>query len=113
MSYLTHEFDLVISNSLVHHLPNPLPFFQEIKRVLKPSGKVLIRDLLRPQTLSQLEQIIQQANLDYNPHQEKLFRDSLHAAFTIDEITQFVTQAGFVNFKIYQSSPRHWTLLLA
>ncbi len=104
------EFDLVISNSLVHHLPDPLPFFQEVKRVLKPFGSVLIRDLLRPETVSQLEEIVNQANLNYNPHQEKLFRDSLYASFTLDEVTNFVHTAGLNHAKIYQSSNRHWTL---
>jgi ubiquinone/menaquinone biosynthesis C-methylase UbiE len=110
LPFSSGDFDLVISNSLVHHLPNPLPFFQEVKRVLKPTGSVLIRDLLRPETVSQLEDIVNQANLNYNPLQEKLFRDSLYASFTLDEITNFAQTSGLNHAKIYQSSNRHWTL---
>ncbi|HEY9782861.1 MAG TPA: class I SAM-dependent methyltransferase [Leptolyngbyaceae cyanobacterium] len=36
LPYQDEQFDIFISNSLVHHLPNPLPFFVELKRVLKP-----------------------------------------------------------------------------
>ena len=111
MPYATAEFDLVIANSLVHHLPDPLPFFQETKRVLKQGGGILIRDLLRPETEAEIEKIVQQADLDYNPHQQKLFRDSLHAAFTLEEIKQIVNQVGIENVKIYQSSDIHWTIV--
>ena len=111
MPYATAEFDLVIANSLVHHLPDPLPFFQETKRVLKAGGGILIRDLLRPETEAKIEKIVQQADLDYNPHQQKLFRDSLHAAFTLEEIKQIVNQVGIENVRIYQSSDIHWTIV--
>lgn len=45
LPYPDGQFEMVISNSLVHHLPDPLPFFLEIKRVLQPDGAILIRDL--------------------------------------------------------------------
>jgi ubiquinone/menaquinone biosynthesis C-methylase UbiE len=40
LPYQSEQFDLVISNSLIHHLENPLPFLREIKRVLKPHGGI-------------------------------------------------------------------------
>ena len=49
MPYPDLEFDMVISNSLVHHLPEPLSLFQEIKRLIKMDGAILIRDLIRPE----------------------------------------------------------------
>jgi Methylase involved in ubiquinone/menaquinone biosynthesis len=30
MSYLDNYFALVISNSIIHYLPDPLPFLQEV-----------------------------------------------------------------------------------
>jgi SAM-dependent methyltransferase len=48
LPYADQVFDLIISNSLVHHLPDPLPFFQELKRVSKLHSGIFIRDLLRP-----------------------------------------------------------------
>ncbi|AFY60977.1 class I SAM-dependent methyltransferase [Synechococcus sp. PCC 6312] len=104
-----HEFDLIISNSLVHHLPDPLPVLQEIQRLLQPQGGLLIRDLIRPQTEAGLENILMNHGGDSSPNQLKLFQDSLRASFTLSEIKTMIQQAGIKNVEIYQSSDRHWT----
>lgn len=109
LPYPSEYFDLVISNSLVHHLPAPLPFLQEIKRVLKPKGAILIRDLIRPANQEILHSLVESIGTEYNSRQKQLFADSLHAAFTLDEVNQLIFQAGLKDVKIYQSSDRHWT----
>ena len=38
------EFDFVISSNMIHHLPFPLKFFDEMYRILKPNGKLIIFD---------------------------------------------------------------------
>ena len=109
LPYPNEHFDLVISNSLFHHLPDPLPFLQEINRVLKPQGALLIRDLIRPNNQEILQNLVESIGAEYDAHQKQLFADSLHAAFTIDEVNQLMSQAGLKDVKIYQSSDRHWT----
>ncbi|TVP65237.1 MAG: class I SAM-dependent methyltransferase [Nodularia sp. (in: Bacteria)] len=102
-------FDMVISNSLVHHLPDPLLFFQELKRVTKPNSAIFIRDLIRPVDEATMNALVDSIGNEYNSHQKKLFRDSLHAALTIDEVNQLISAVGLSGVKIYQSSDRHWT----
>lgn len=109
LPYPNEHFDLVISNSLFHHLPDPLPFLQEINRVLKSKGALLIRDLIRPNNQEILQNLVESIGAEYDAHQKQLFADSLHAAFTIDEVNQLMSQAGLKDVKIYQSSDRHWT----
>jgi ubiquinone/menaquinone biosynthesis C-methylase UbiE len=109
LPYEDGQFEMVISNSLVHHLPDPLPFFMELKRVLQPQGAICIRDLLRPPDAATMSALVESIGTQYNTHQKKLFRDSLHAALTIDEVNQLIAQAGIQDVKIYQSSDRHWT----
>ena len=109
MPYPDAHFDMVISNSIIHHLPNPLPFLQELKRVLKPNGAIFLRDLMRPNTQERLEEIVNKYAADCNEHQKMLFRDSLHAAFTLDEINELMQQSSLESVHIYQSSDRHWT----
>jgi ubiquinone/menaquinone biosynthesis C-methylase UbiE len=109
LPYLDGQFDIVISNSLIHHLPDPLPFLQELKRVLKPNGAILLRDLIRPSDEATMNRLVASIGADYDAHQTQLFRDSLHAAFTLDEVNQLIAGAGLEGVKIYQSSDRHWT----
>ncbi|HBE32395.1 MAG TPA: SAM-dependent methyltransferase, partial [Cyanobacteria bacterium UBA11368] len=109
LPYPDAEFDMVVSNSLVHHLPDPLPFFLELKRVLKPNGAVLIRDLIRPADEATMNALVASIGAEYDAHQKQLFADSLHAALTLDEVNQLVAQAGLERVRIYQSSERHWT----
>ncbi|NHC38118.1 class I SAM-dependent methyltransferase [Scytonema millei] len=110
LPYPDDYFELVISNSLVHHLPNPLPFLQELKRVLQPKGAICIRDLIRPSDAATIDRLVEGIGMEYSDRQKDLFRDSLHAAFTIDEVEQLVTQAKIPGVRIYQSSDRHWTV---
>ena len=38
------EFDFVIASNMIHHLPYPLKFFNEMNRILKKGGKLIIFD---------------------------------------------------------------------
>jgi ubiquinone/menaquinone biosynthesis C-methylase UbiE len=118
LPYADASFDLVISNSIVHHLPDPLPFFKELRRVLKPGGGFLLRDLLRPNTEAEVQALVAQIGPEYNDHQQQLFGDSLRAAFTLPEIQALFEAAGLARagedlinptVRIYASSERHWT----
>ena len=109
LPYRDEQFDMVISNSLFHHLPDPLPFLREIKRVLKPDGAILVRDLIRPADQTIMNAVVDSIGTEYSEHQKLLFRDSLQAAFTLDEVDELVRKAGIEGVKVYQSSDRHWT----
>ncbi|MEG4627171.1 methyltransferase domain-containing protein [Microcoleus sp. w1-18aA5] len=109
MPYPDNYFDMVISNSIIHHLPDPLPFLQEVKRVLKPQGAIFLRDLLRPEKAEIRDNLVNLYAGDCNAHQKQLFSDSLQAAFTLDEVEEMIQNAGLDGLRIYESSDRHWT----
>lgn len=110
LPYPDAHFDMVVSNSLIHHLPNPLPFLQELNRVLKPNGAIFLRDLMRPASQEILYSIVDRVAGECNDHQRQLFQDSLYAAFTLDEVKNMMQQALLEGVKVYQSSDRHWTV---
>lgn len=109
LPYSDRQFEMIISNSIVHHLPDPVPFFQEIKRVLKPNGAIFIRDLIRPVNEEKMNSLVESIGMEYDDHQKMLFRDSLHAAFTLDEIVELFNKVGLENVNVYQSSELHWS----
>ena len=111
LPYQSEQFDLVISNSLIHHLKDPLPFLREIKRVLKPNGGIFLRDLFRPDSEEIIKRMVREIDPNFSPRQSQLFQDSLRAAFTLAEIADLIQQSGLENVKIYQSSERHWTAI--
>ena len=52
--------DAIISNSLVHHVPNPLRFWYCLKTFVKPGGHVLVMDLLRPESPEAAQAIVEE-----------------------------------------------------
>src|SRR5262245_61110528 len=51
-------FDAVLSNSLLHHLPNPLQFWHKLRQLVKPGASVLVMDLLRPDSPEEAQAIV-------------------------------------------------------
>jgi ubiquinone/menaquinone biosynthesis C-methylase UbiE len=109
LPYQQQSFDSVISNSLAHHIPEPIDLFREIARLVHRQGAVLIRDLIRPSSLAEIDQIISAAG-SFDQRQTQLFRDSLQAALTLSEVQELVDLAELSRAKVYQSSDRHWTV---
>jgi ubiquinone/menaquinone biosynthesis C-methylase UbiE len=110
MPYPDLEFDMLVSNSLVHHLPDPLSFFQEIERLVRPGGALLIRDLIRPENGTVVNELVAKIGEEYDAHQQQLFRDSLNAALTLVEIQELIDRVGLEQVKLSQSSDLHWTI---
>lgn len=109
---LPHEdelFDGVMSNSIIHHIPEPLAVLREAVRVCRTGGLLFIRDLARPDSRDMVEYLVQQYAGTENAHQQQLFRDSLHAALTVDEVRTLVGELGFPPETVQMTSDRHWT----
>ena len=109
LSYSDEMFDAVISNSIIHHIPEPLDCLREAVRVTRPGGRLFFRDLLRPATREQLQHLVQTYTGDENEHSQQLFADSLHAALSLDEITEMVLSLGYAADSVTQTTDRHWT----
>ena len=111
MPYSDHSFAAVISNSIVHHIPEPHRVLAEMLRVLRPGGTLLVRDLVRPPDEATLQQLVDQYAGAATPHQRHMFQDSLHAALSLPEIRQLVAGLGCDPSSVQQTSDRHWTWL--
>lgn len=103
------SFGAVISNSIVHHIPEPFLVLRELVRVRRPDGAIFVRDLLRPDSDAAVRQLVATYAGDANTHQQKMFDDSLRAALTLEEVRALVRPLGFAAETVRQSSDRHWT----
>src|SRR5438094_441079 len=52
LPFRSGSFDVVIANSLLHHLAEPTVFWREVQRLGRPRAGVLVRDLCRPDSPS-------------------------------------------------------------
>jgi ubiquinone/menaquinone biosynthesis C-methylase UbiE len=110
LPFADHSCEVVISNSIVHHIPRPVDVFHELRRIIKPGGILFLRDLLRPVSENVVEQLVEQYAGDDNDHQQQLFRQSLHAALTVDEVRDLLDRTGFTAATVNATSDRHWTV---
>jgi ubiquinone/menaquinone biosynthesis C-methylase UbiE len=78
-------FDLVTCNSVLHHLSAPLPALDEIARVAKPGGAILLRDLRRPSATA-ITPHIWWYGRHYDGEMKRLYTASVRAAYTVEEL---------------------------
>lgn len=110
LPYGDGSFDWVTSNSIVHHIPEPLDTLREMVRVLKPKGLLFVRDLLRPADITTLRHLVATYAGDANAHQQQMFGDSLHAALTLEEAGGLLSTLGLPPDWVTQTTDRHWTI---
>jgi len=112
LEFADAHFDAVYSNTILHHIPDPIPFLREAHRVLRPGGALLIRDLFRPATAERVEALVSRHAGDATPAQRVLFRDSLHAALTPEELRRAADAAGLERAQLVVDTDRHVSLQL-
>lgn len=102
-------FDMVMSNSIVHHLSDPELALRESLRVLRPGGRIFMRDLLRPQSVADVELLVETYAQGESEEAQGMFRASLHAALTLAEIQAIVSDICGDGGTVQATSDRHWT----
>ncbi|MDE2292808.1 MAG: class I SAM-dependent methyltransferase [Elusimicrobia bacterium] len=100
------SFDVVVSNSLLHQLPDPKAFWAEVKRLVRPGGAVFVMDLFRPASAQEAKRIVEGAAADEDPVLKEDFYNSLLAAFSLEEVAVQLADAG-IPLAPAQASERH------
>ena len=102
--------DAVFSNTILHHIPEPDAMLREAARVLRPGGLLLIRDLRRPDTVDQLNRLVDLHAGGCDDRQRRLFAESLHAALTPHELRVLADTCGLRDAEVVVDTDRHMSL---
>jgi ubiquinone/menaquinone biosynthesis C-methylase UbiE len=109
LPFRKNEYDGVISNSIVHHIPEPIETLREAIRVVRREGLLFFRDLLRPESDESVRSLVARYAGNENAHSRKMFEDSLRAALSLEEMRALIELLGFDQASVVQTSDRHWT----
>lgn len=100
-------YHLIISNSLLHHLHNPITLWETIQRHAKPYAHVYVMDLVRPVD----EQTVNFLSNEYAANEPEIlksdFEHSLRASFSIEEVRQQLKEVGLSNLTVEEIGDRH------
>ena len=109
LKYPDASFESVISNSIIHHIPAPSPALAEMVRLVAPGGSLFVRDLARPESDAEVDQLVAMYAAEETLRAQALFSDSLHAALTLEEVRSIVSSLGLPPADVTMTSDRHWT----
>lgn len=106
MNFKSGYFDLVISDSTLHRFDDSVAVLREIRRVLKPKGALLIRDLRRPHRLGMANRIAQYNNT-YGSAMSSQLTSAIRAAYTTAEVQEAVAASGLPGARVLEPDDDH------
>ncbi|OFW09125.1 MAG: hypothetical protein A3G20_08365 [Acidobacteria bacterium RIFCSPLOWO2_12_FULL_59_11] len=99
-------FSMVCCNSVLHHAREPLQLLREIFRVAAPDATVLLRDLRRP-VRPLLRWHLWRHGQPYQGLMRRLFENSARAAYTLEELEDFIQKAGLPGATVFRFRGAH------
>ncbi|TGM37343.1 class I SAM-dependent methyltransferase [Leptospira biflexa] len=103
------SYELVFSNSLLHHTHNPYEFWAAIQRSIDDDSFIFISDLLRPNSTVEVNQLVERYAKNESEILKTDFYNSLMAAFRLEEVADMIVTIRMshkLNLEII--SDRHW-----
>jgi len=101
-------WNTLISNSLLHHLPDPQALWSSIVQMGAPGAAVQVMDLMRPASEADAHRLVDQYATAAPEILREDFYNSLLAAYTTDEVCSQLAEAGLERLAIETASERHW-----
>lgn len=99
-------FDLVMCNSVLHHMAEPERLLAEIARVAKPRGAILLRDLRRPNRLA-YNWHVRRHGRHYSGKMRELYRASVRAAYVVPELQRLVEVSRLNGGRLFNQPKTH------
>jgi ubiquinone/menaquinone biosynthesis C-methylase UbiE len=102
------RFDAICSNSLLHHLPDPMSLWQSIRKLAGPGSAIQVMDLHRPATEASAAAIVDTHAGGAPDVLREDFYNSLLAAYTTDEVEEQIRLSGLAGLAVSRPTDRHW-----
>ena len=100
-------YDTIVSNSLLHHLPEPMILWREVRRLSRPGSGVFVMDLLRPDSRRRAQELMRTYCGDEPEILQRDFYHSLLAAYRPDEVSDQLREADLGQLEVRTVSDRH------
>ncbi len=100
-------FQAVVSNSLLHHMHNPLDLWRAIRALAAPDAAVLVMDLFRPPSRIEAKKIVETYAGNEPDVLKSDFLNSLLAAYQPAEIKAQLAATHMESLQIEVVSDRH------
>ena len=105
------SFDAVVSNSLLHHLPEPATLWNTVNDIARNGAAIAVMDLHRPDSESEAQSLVDTYAEGAPDILREDFYNSLLAAYTVAEIREQLDRCGLAGLEITRPSDRHWMVI--
>jgi ubiquinone/menaquinone biosynthesis C-methylase UbiE len=105
-----HSVDLLLCINTLHHLDDPIAFFNEVARSLKEGGGFVIVDFRRdvPLVLVGILNLIWKAFFGRHPKARRGFLESVRSSYTVKECQAFLERSRLRHWKLYTRTIEMW-----
>ena len=101
------RYRVVISNSLLHQLHDPLRLWRSVLKFAAPGAAVFVMDLRRPASLEEAERLTAKYVSGEPEVLQRDFLNSLLAAFEPEEVGVQLAEAGLSHLEVSPVGDRH------
>ncbi len=100
-------YQVILSNSLLHHLHQPQVLWQAVRAAAAPGAAVYVTDLRRPADEGGLRHLVDTYSSPEPAVLRRDFEASLRAAFTAQEVHAQLGRAGLQELAVRELTDRH------
>jgi len=104
------KYDIIISNSLLHHLHDPYILWKAVKYYAATEAQVFIMDLKRPETIEEARRLTETYVANEPEILKRDFYNSLLAAYEVDEVKEQLKVADLGYLSVQETSDRHMVI---
>lgn len=103
-------YDVLISNTFLHHVPEPRAFWAWARPRVRAGGRFFVRDLRRPDDAAQVDALVARYAGDAAPIHREDYRNSYFAALTPEEVAADLEATGLSALSCGPWLDRYWVV---